>query len=89
VSHVDSVHSYPILYGIAQPDVLFFTKGKNMNLTYRELKRQLNAMSEEWLDANVSIHLSEMDEWFPVKRMLLVTKTDVLDEGHPYLEVEA
>lgn len=57
------------------------------NLTYRELKRQLSAMSEEWLDANVSVYLTDLDEWYPVKRMLLVTETDVLDEGHPYLEV--
>lgn len=61
-----------------------------MNMTYRELKRQLSAMSEEWLDANVTIYLTEMDEWFPVKRNLVATvETDVLDEGHPYLEVVA
>ena len=58
------------------------------NLTYRELKRQLNAMSEEWLDANVTIYLTETDEWFPVKRNLVAVETDVLDEGHPYLEVD-
>jgi vacuolar-type H+-ATPase subunit E/Vma4 len=58
-----------------------------MNLTYRELRRQLSAMSEEWLDANVTIHLSNADEYFAVKRMLIYPETDVLDEGHPFLEI--
>ena len=57
------------------------------NLTYRELLRQLSAMSEEWLDANVTVYLEGIDEYFPIKRFLINKEDDVLDEGHPFLEV--
>ena len=57
------------------------------NLTYRELLRQLSAMSEEWLDANVTVYLEGVDEYLPIKRFLINSSDDVLDEGHPFLEI--
>jgi hypothetical protein len=58
------------------------------NLTYRELLCHLNSLREDRLDDNVTIYLTEQDEWMPVTCVEITTDSDVLDYGHTYLEVQ-
>lgn len=61
------------------------------NLTYRELRDYLNALSEVELDLNVSIYSGEVDEVWPVSDICRNTdqemgeELDTLDPNHPLL----
>ena len=58
------------------------------NLTYRELFDLIGRMSEEELDMNVTIHTPNNDEYFAVANMEYAkADLDILDKGHPYLEM--
>jgi hypothetical protein len=57
-------------------------------MTYRELAQQILELNGEWLDADVSIYIGSMDEFFEARPTILRTpENDVLDKDHPYLEV--
>jgi hypothetical protein len=60
-------------------------------MTYRELAQQILELDSKWLDADVSIYLAGTDEYYGgypiVFRFCDGTHNDVLDDGHPYLEV--
>ena len=58
-----------------------------MNLTYRELLKALNAMTEEQKDTNVTVYVENEMEFYPVKSIRTVdeTETDIVDEGHMVL----
>lgn len=60
-----------------------------MNLTYRKLKEHLDTLSDDRLSDNVTVYLSEMDEYFPITDVFVTDETDVLDEGATYLAVTA
>lgn len=54
--------------------------------TYRQLKEALNKMTDEQLDCNLSLH--DEDEYYPVEVSVKESEADdVLDRGHPFLEV--
>ena len=57
-----------------------------MNMKYKDLLYSLLAMTDVELAMNVSIYDENSDEWYLVSRISRVQATDVLDEGHPYLE---
>ena len=57
-----------------------------MNLTYRQLLEWLKKFNDEQLDSNVSVHIKDADEWYPVEATAFTEEDDVLDKGHPYLE---
>jgi hypothetical protein len=57
-----------------------------MNRTYRQLLEWLKKFNDDQLDSNVSVHLKDMDEWFPIEATAFTEEDDVLDKGHPYLE---
>ena len=57
-------------------------------MTYRELAQQILELDGNWLDADVSIYIKSMDEFFEAHPLILCTpENDVLDKGHPYLEI--
>lgn len=56
-----------------------------MNLTYRTLKKYLDSLSDEQLDDNVTVYLSEYDEYYPVEAVYTSESDDVLHSGHVYL----
>jgi hypothetical protein len=56
-------------------------------LTYKELLERLQGCSQEQLEQNVSIYISDIDEYYPVENTRIETETDVLDEGHFVLVV--
>ena len=56
-------------------------------MTYAELLARLLQMNEEQLSQNVTVYLSETDEYFAVSSMENVSETDILDEGHSFLNV--
>jgi hypothetical protein len=58
------------------------------NLTYRQLLKILQKMDDNWLDANISVYLSGEEEYMPVCAFRINEEDDVLDAGHPYLEVD-
>jgi len=59
--------------------------------TYRKLKEYLMTMDEDRLLDNVTVYLSESDEFIPVASIEVSTEEecDVLDEGHTVLLIEA
>lgn len=59
-----------------------------MAVTYRSLKDALNRLSDEQLGMNVSIHQGSVDEYFELEVILICSEDDVLDKGHPYLEMK-
>ena len=52
-------------------------------MTYRELLEQLEQLTQDQLEQNVSVHLSEVDEYIPVWAVgLAVEDQSALDEDH-------
>ena len=52
-------------------------------MTYRELLEQLEQLTQDQLEQNVSVHLSEVDEYVPVWAVgIAVEDQSVLDEDH-------
>jgi hypothetical protein len=53
-------------------------------MTYKELLERLQKLSAEQLHQNVTVHLTEVDEFVPVHGVCLTVdgECDVLDEGH-------
>jgi len=58
-----------------------------MNLTYRELEEIIHNMPEDRKDDNVTAHASYINEFYPVESALVNRESDVLDNGHYYLEI--
>ena len=54
--------------------------------TYQDLFDFLKE-NPEYLQQNITVRLSEMDEYFPVN-IKTTSENDVLDKGHLFLEVE-
>ena len=55
-------------------------------MTYRELLEELNRLSEEQANSDVTVCCD--DEFCPVKSLKFTEETDVLDKNHPYLVKE-
>jgi len=58
-------------------------------MTYNELAELIAKMPADHRDDHVTIYLRQMDELFPVCGCGVADVTDVLDEGHPFLEIDA
>ena len=55
-------------------------------MTYQELLDKLQAMTQEQLGMDVTVHSYTMDETFAVAQLFFADKdSDVLDEDHPVL----
>ncbi len=54
-------------------------------MTYRELRNDFANLTEEQLDCDVTIYVSQIDEYYPVLGGFSATEDGVLDQGHPYL----
>lgn len=60
------------------------------NLTYRELQAHLATMDDEQLNSNVTIHVTEQDEFMPCQALDYVSEdgNGILDPYHPFLIME-
>ena len=66
-----------------------------MKMTFRMLKEQLDQLSQEQLDCDVSIYDSAICEFFEMKSPVGIATEDndndpacgILDAGHPYLSI--
>ena len=59
-------------------------------LTYRELAEQINNMTDEQKDSDVTIYVHGVDEFYATIASVKFsdkTNDDILDEGHPYLSI--
>ena len=60
-----------------------------MNLTYAELAKQIGEMTDEQKQANVSVFIPGVDEFYPIAKVEFATEggaaDGILDEGHPIL----
>ena len=57
------------------------------NITYRQLRDFLNTCSDEELDTDVTIHLTDIDEYFGIKSLVKDPTGGVLDDDHWYFEL--
>ena len=57
-----------------------------MNLTYRQLLEWLKKMNDEQLDSSVSVHVRDVDEYYPVEALAFAEEDDVLSKGDPFIE---
>lgn len=59
-------------------------------MTYRELLQELQKLSDEKLDQDVTINLTGMSEYLPLTGFAFAVESecDVVDEGHFLLVVE-
>lgn len=58
------------------------------SMTYRELLQELQKLSEEQLDCDISVYDEEAEEFFHVDHDLQIQSgNDVLGHGHPYLVI--
>ena len=53
-------------------------------MTYRELLKELQEISDEQLDQRVTVHVEFMDEYYPVEGVCVAVE-DVGDAGHVVL----
>ena len=51
-------------------------------MTYQHLLEELQKLSPAQLEQNVTVHLSEVDEYMPAWAVGIAVETDVLDEDH-------
>ena len=53
-------------------------------MTYKELLEELRTASEEQLNQDVSVHLMDDDEYYPVQAVCVAVENEcnVLDAGH-------
>jgi hypothetical protein len=58
-------------------------------ITYRALRDWINMLDEDQLDNTVTVHLTQTDEFYEVLDTNFTVGDDVLDDNHPYLEIEA
>ena len=56
-------------------------------MTYQDLLNELKTLKPEQLNQTVTIHLTEIDEFMPVRAIFDEDGSDVLDSGHIILEV--
>lgn len=59
-------------------------------MNYRELRDELFSLTEEQLNADVTIYLQDNDEFYAVSdtfKFSVYEDCDVLDPGHPYLTI--
>ena len=57
------------------------------NITYRKLRDFLNTWSDEELDADVTICLTDIDEYFGIKSLVQDPTGGVLGDNHWYFEL--
>lgn len=57
-------------------------------MTYRQLREQLNQVTDEQLDQNVTIWLMNTDEYLPVVNRFTAEEDGVLDKGHLVLGID-
>lgn len=57
-------------------------------MNWRTLRDHINTMDEQQLNSDVTIHLVEEDEYFPVPDINYSPENDVLDKNHPFLDVK-
>jgi len=57
------------------------------NITYRELRDFLNTWSDEELDTDVTIYLTDIDEYFGIKSLVQDPTGGVLDDNHWYFKL--
>jgi len=56
-------------------------------MTYRELIETLQSLPQERLEDDVSIYVSDFDEYYPLGQLSVAHDfSDILDPGHIYLE---
>ena len=58
-------------------------------MTYRELLKLLNSIPSERLDDNVTVHDTCGDEYIAAIDFIRNENSDVLDDGHYFLELKA
>lgn len=56
-----------------------------MILTYRQLAAHIAVMDDEQKDSDVTVHCTEMDEWFQAIGYDITEVDDVIDKNHPFL----
>lgn len=57
-------------------------------MTYKQLSESISKMTEEQQNCDVTVFVRGVDEFYPTSHELFINKeSDVLDEGHPYLQV--
>jgi len=59
-------------------------------MKYKELKNQLNGLTDEQLYMDVTIYDAEKDEFYGcyAAELEINTSDPTLDEGHPYLTIK-
>lgn len=53
--------------------------------TYRQMKMALELLTDEQLDANITIELEHADEFYPAEFRICGENHGVLDDGHPVI----
>ena len=59
-----------------------------LNMTYRDLLKKLQNLPSERLDDDVTVHMTETDEFIGYVTTNIQKGDDVLDDGHFYLEID-
>ena len=54
-------------------------------MTYKKLQRELTRLTDEQLDTDVTILITDVEEFYQVKVLDFTEEGDVLDAEHPIL----
>jgi hypothetical protein len=66
-----------------------FRGDEDTMITYRDMFNRLSQFSDEELSQTATVHLAKQDEFLAVERMAVAIGSDVLDEGHFVLDLDA
>jgi len=58
-----------------------------MNMTYRKLAESIKNFSDEQKDMSVTVYVPGIDEFYPIGEVTEENRSDVLDIGHPVLQI--
>jgi len=58
-------------------------------MTWDELKAHIEVMDPEQRKTDATIHCTTSDEFFQVHDINFTVGDDVLDDNHPFLEIDA
>ena len=56
-------------------------------MTYRELIKELQTLSDEQLDSDLTVHLINDDEYLPATFGIAADSEGVLDDNHPVFAI--
>lgn len=57
-------------------------------MTWEQLAQRIQQLTQEQKQQDATVYFRPLDEYYPVNQLTIETESDVLDAGHPVLQVK-